>query len=425
MRYLFTVLCGAVLWITTSSALAAGALDKYLWVPNYYDNTVSKVDVDSHTVVATISVATNPAGIAVGREYAYVTHRNSSCLYRISKTADAVYDSIDLSAVMVLPIGVAIDPGGYAFVVGRRHFGASGSDSAYLTKVNPQGVIEASAFVEIIDASPGDASMRRIGIGLNANGHGFVPWTRAMNSNTGIVQFSTNDLSWTNYHISLFFYRGPGVGIDQIGNGWTAGCRLNTASFVKLVPNVGLAHYPMDGGWEERRGDVLVDPEQFVWVTTILGLFKLNPETQEVTQFAVGAGGGGIACDINGYIWTTFPDSNKVKKFDLSGNQIGASVEVGNYPLGYGDMTGYEFGYICGDVSGDGVVSVGDVVYLVSYLYKGGPAPDPLWVGDANSDGIVNVGDVIWVVNYLYKDGPAPCEPPGESQQPVKIGGLK
>lgn len=29
----------------------------------------------------------------------------------------------------------------------------------------------------------------------------------------------------------------------------------------------------------------------------------------------------------------------------------------------------------CGDVNGDGVVNVGDIVYPVSYLYKGGPAP--------------------------------------------------
>ena len=29
----------------------------------------------------------------------------------------------------------------------------------------------------------------------------------------------------------------------------------------------------------------------------------------------------------------------------------------------------------CGDANDDGTVNVGDVVYLVSYLYKGGPEP--------------------------------------------------
>ncbi len=66
-----------------------------------------------------------------------------------------------------------------------------------------------------------------------------------------------------------------------------------------------------------------------------------------------------------------------------------------------------------GDVNGDGIINVGDVVYLVSYLYKGGPAPDPSWVGDANSDGIVNIGDVVYLVSYLYRGGPPPCSPGG------------
>jgi hypothetical protein len=61
-----------------------------------------------------------------------------------------------------------------------------------------------------------------------------------------------------------------------------------------------------------------------------------------------------------------------------------------------------------GDVNGDGIINVGDVVFLVSYLYRGGLAPDPLWIGDANCDYIVNVGDVVYLVSYLYRGGPPP-----------------
>ncbi|MCJ7498604.1 MAG: hypothetical protein MUO78_10815, partial [candidate division Zixibacteria bacterium] len=39
-----------------------------------------------------------------------------------------------------------------------------------------------------------------------------------------------------------------------------------------------------------------------------------------------------------------------------------------------------------GDASGDCKVSVSDVVYLINYLFKGGPRPDPLWQGDVNCD---------------------------------------
>ena len=63
-----------------------------------------------------------------------------------------------------------------------------------------------------------------------------------------------------------------------------------------------------------------------------------------------------------------------------------------------------------GDANGDGVIDLGDVLYVINYLYKGGPAPDPLWTGDANCDGIVDLGDVLYLINYLYKGGPPPCE---------------
>ncbi len=48
------------------------------------------------------------------------------------------------------------------------------------------------------------------------------------------------------------------------------------------------------------------------------------------------------------------------------------------------------------------------VVYLVSYIYKGGPPPDPLCVGDVNDDGIIDVADIVYLVNYLYGGDPAP-----------------
>jgi hypothetical protein len=62
----------------------------------------------------------------------------------------------------------------------------------------------------------------------------------------------------------------------------------------------------------------------------------------------------------------------------------------------------------CGDVNNDGVVDVGDVVYLVSYLYRDGPWPDPECIGDVNDDDVVNVGDVVYLVAYLYRSGPPP-----------------
>jgi len=50
----------------------------------------------------------------------------------------------------------------------------------------------------------------------------------------------------------------------------------------------------------------------------------------------------------------------------------------------------------------------GDVLSLVSYLYKNGPSPSPTESGDVNCDGTVDLGDILFLVAYLYKGGFAP-----------------
>ena len=65
--------------------------------------------------------------------------------------------------------------------------------------------------------------------------------------------------------------------------------------------------------------------------------------------------------------------------------------------------------YIRGDANSDGIIDVGDVVLIINYLFKNGPAPNPLQAGDANCDGLDDVGDVVYLINYLFKSGPHPC----------------
>ena len=67
------------------------------------------------------------------------------------------------------------------------------------------------------------------------------------------------------------------------------------------------------------------------------------------------------------------------------------------------------FPYVCGDANSDSSATVSDVVYLINYLFKGGPAPDPIQKVDVNSDGKVTVSDVVYLINYLFKGGPSPC----------------
>ncbi len=62
----------------------------------------------------------------------------------------------------------------------------------------------------------------------------------------------------------------------------------------------------------------------------------------------------------------------------------------------------------CGDANGDGMVNVGDAVFVVTYVFKDGTAPDPACLADANGDGSCNIGDAVYVITYIFKGGDDP-----------------
>ncbi|MEZ5357395.1 MAG: peptidoglycan DD-metalloendopeptidase family protein [Candidatus Zixiibacteriota bacterium] len=64
--------------------------------------------------------------------------------------------------------------------------------------------------------------------------------------------------------------------------------------------------------------------------------------------------------------------------------------------------------HICGDANGDGSLNVGDAVYIVMYVFKGGVMPDPECMADANHDGRCNIGDAVYLISYIFKGGDAP-----------------
>ena len=63
---------------------------------------------------------------------------------------------------------------------------------------------------------------------------------------------------------------------------------------------------------------------------------------------------------------------------------------------------------ICGDVNGDDLVNILDIVFLINYKYKDGPAPEYLNAADVNGDTLVNILDIVYLINYKYKNGPGP-----------------
>lgn len=80
------------------------------------------------------------------------------------------------------------------------------------------------------------------------------------------------------------------------------------------------------------------------------------------------------------------------------------------------DVTLQPGGYVDGDASHDSTINIADAIYIINYVFKGGPPPFPYASGDANCDDAVNVADAVYVITYIFKGGP----PPEDCQEPMK-----
>ena len=61
-----------------------------------------------------------------------------------------------------------------------------------------------------------------------------------------------------------------------------------------------------------------------------------------------------------------------------------------------------------GDANIDAKVNVGDVVYIINFIFKAGPGPNPSGNSDANADTHVNVADAVYLINFIFKAGLSP-----------------
>jgi hypothetical protein len=91
------------------------------------------------------------------------------------------------------------------------------------------------------------------------------------------------------------------------------------------------------------------------------------------------------------------------------GQTAAGTSSVGSYTLQSGFWQNFGGDYLCGDADRSGDINIADVVYLVAYIFSGGPAPDPLASGDADCDGVAIISDAVYLVAYIFSGGPAPC----------------
>ena len=64
-----------------------------------------------------------------------------------------------------------------------------------------------------------------------------------------------------------------------------------------------------------------------------------------------------------------------------------------------------------GDPNDDGQLNITDGIFVLNFLFLGGPEPTCAESADANNDGGVNITDGIFLLNFLFLGGPAPAAP--------------
>ncbi|KPL01025.1 MAG: hypothetical protein AMJ91_01935 [candidate division Zixibacteria bacterium SM23_73_3] len=208
--------------------------------------------------------------------------------------------------------------------------------------------------------------------------------------------------------------------------------RMFQAAFVETCYAIGdmtdralyyVYQYYGGGGYARYYLDcynIMGDPSIDLWTTAAESLYvdfpsPVNTGTNTVTVTVQKAGGapvyGALVClykggevfetgyaDLMGQV-TLYPSPTSLGYIDVT-------VTAYNFLPFVGLM---EVGSKIGDVTNDGQIDITDVLFLVNYLYKGGPAPDPLEMGDVNCDELIDAGDVLFLINYLYKGGASPC----------------
>lgn len=143
-------------------------------------------------------------------------------------------------------------------------------------------------------------------------------------------------------------------------------------------------------------GDTTQPDCDYLWVVGLDLWNPIPPQTNYVTLFEFGVD---ISC---------VPDSltDRTVTFFITGylsDQLGELVPLQAHP---GELN--IWWSVPGDANNDSLVNMGDIVFLINYLYKDGPEPCVMEAADPNADCQVDLGDVVYLINFVFREGPAP-----------------
>jgi hypothetical protein len=143
--------------------------------------------------------------------------------------------------------------------------------------------------------------------------------------------------------------------------------------------------------------------EDSIYILIDLAKWSADPRPQQDDYVFV----SGTCPDLPGFLVGTTPFVFNADA-DSIANPYSTAPYTGSMILA-GESSLHPAVYSCGDADANSFVNISDAVYLISYIFGGGPAPCPPAAGDADCNGFVNISDAVYLINYIFGGGPAPC----------------
>ncbi len=110
------------------------------------------------------------------------------------------------------------------------------------------------------------------------------------------------------------------------------------------------------------------------------------------------------SCDNIAFRVLTGPDAGTVQEYHV----VAIETDVISTPA---PPTTCCIGELRGNIDMDPAdqIDISDLVFIVDYMFNGGPEPPCFDEADMNCDGVIDISDLVWVVDYMFTGGPPPC----------------
>jgi hypothetical protein len=209
--------------------------------------------------------------------------------------------------------------------------------------------------------------------------------SRANNSDMFLVKYdSLHQLVWARHsggNIWSWVYPDD-ITVDSYGNIWVAGAFIGNGIEFDSIDLLSNGSY--DGYLVKYNAS-----------GNVLGAESMGGSYMDWCQ--------GIDSDTSGHIYLTgFFESSSMVLGDTTFQNILYDKKVF-----LGKKENQTTSALCGDANFDKIVDIGDVVYLINYVFYGGALS--IGPSDVNNDDVIDIGDIVYLINYLFYSGTEPA----------------